>query len=133
MNQILLVIAVVTFIVYVVFNIIYLIDLKKTSVALRNFIIRTEENLNPALNELSRTLEDIRKVTYDVSSVVERLRVAVGAIVTVEKGIRGLYEYYREGLAPTAQANIAGLKAGVKAGVVNLFKNLKKQQKEESS
>lgn len=128
MNQILLIIAVVTFIIYVVFNIIYLIDLRKTSVALRHFVVKTEENLNPALHELSRTLQEIRKVTYDVSSLVESLRVAIGAIVTVEKGIRSLYGYYKEGLAPAAQANMASLRAGVKAGVINLFKNLKKQK-----
>lgn len=126
MTQILLIIAVITFIIYVVFNIIYLIDLRKTSVALRHFIIKTEENLNPALNELSRTLEEIRKVTYDVSAVVERLRTAAGAIVTVEKSIRNFYGYYKEGLGRAAQANMASLKAGLKAGVVNLVKNLKK-------
>ncbi len=128
MTQILLIIAVITFIIYVVFNIIYLIDLRKTSVALRQFIIKTEENLNPALSELSRTLEEIRKVTYDVSNLVERLRTAASAIVTVEKSIRNIYGYYKEGLGRAAQANMASIKAGLKAGVVNLVKNLKKQK-----
>lgn len=131
-NEILIAIGVITFIIYTVFNIIYLNDMRKTSFALRQFITKTEANLHPALAELRQTLADIRKVTDDVAAVMERLRTAAGAIITVEKSIQSLYWYYREGLGHAAQANIAGLKAGVKAGVINLLKNLK-YKKEGSS
>lgn len=128
MNQILLTIGLITFIVFAIFNIIYLIDLRKTSVALRRFIMKTDENINPALEELRRTLADIRKITGEVSAVAEKLRVAVGAIITVEKSIQSLYAYYKSGIAQAASSNISGLKAGVKAGVFNLIKNLRHKE-----
>lgn len=123
--QILAAIAVVTFVVYAAFNIVYLIDLRRTSIALREFILRTEENLNPALMELRLALQDIRKVTADLSSLSDRLRAAAGTVLTIERTIQGLYGYYRDGLAESANANLSALKAGVRAGVVNFIKNLK--------
>ncbi len=126
--QILATIAVIIFLVYTVFNIVYLVDLRRTSVALRQFILRTEENLNPALAELRLTLQDIRKVTKDLSALSERLRAAAGTIITIEKTIQGLYAYYREGFAETANTNIAALKAGVKAGVANFIKSMKSKK-----
>lgn len=131
-NEILVTIGVVTLIVYTVFNIIYLNDLRKTSLALRRFIAKTEEELHPALLELRRTLEDIRKVSDDISSVAAGLQKAINTIISVERGIKSLYGYYREGLGQTAQSSVAGLRAGVKAGVISLIKNLK-DKKEASS
>jgi hypothetical protein len=126
--RILTIIAVITFVVYAAFNIIYLIDLRKTSIALRRFINRTDENLIPALDELRLTLQDLRKVTSDVSSLTERMRSAAGALVTVERTIGHLYSYYREGLGQSAQVNMAAIKAGIRVGVTNLFKNLKSKK-----
>ena len=123
--RILALIAVITLVIYVVFNIVYLIDLRRTSIALRRFITRTDENLTPALVELRLTLQDLRKVATDVSAVTERVRSAAGALVTVEKTIENLYSYYREGLGLSTQANVSALKAGLKAGVGNLLRNLK--------
>jgi uncharacterized protein YoxC len=124
MNEILLAIGLVTFIVYAVFNIIYLNDVRKTSLALRQFIAKTEANLNPALAELTQALSDIRKVTEDISILVERLRSVVGTVASVEKSIVGLYGYYRDSFGQANQANIAALKAGFKAGVVSLINTL---------
>jgi hypothetical protein len=126
--RILAVIAVVTFVIYAAFNIIYLIDLRKTSVALRRFINRTDENLIPALDELRSTLQDLRKVTSDVSSLTERMRSAAGAILTVERTIEHLYSYYREGLGQSAHVNMAAIKAGLRVGVANLFRNLRSKK-----
>ena len=128
MNQILLTIGLITFIVFAIFNIIYLIDLRKTSVALRQFIIKTDQNINPALEELRRTLADVRKITGELSAVAEKLRSAVGAVITVEKGIQSLYTYYKSGVGQATSSSISGIKAGVKAGVINLIKNLKHKE-----
>lgn len=125
MNEILVTIALVTFIAYAVFNIIYLIDLRKTSVTLRQFIAKTEENLNPALIELRLMLEDIRKVSDNASSFLNRVGLVLTAIISLENNIRSVYGYYKEGLGQAAQANIAGVKAGVRAGVVNFIKKMK--------
>jgi hypothetical protein len=47
-NEILVAIGVVAFIIYASFNIIYLIELRRTSFALRQLIKGTEENIHPA-------------------------------------------------------------------------------------
>ncbi len=122
--RILALIAVITFVVYAVFNIVYLIDLRRTSIALRRFIVRTDENLTPALVELRLTLQDLRKVTADVSSLTERMRSASGALLTVERTVENIYRYYREGLGQSAQANVSALKAGFRAGVASLIRTL---------
>lgn len=128
--EILAVIAVVTLVIYASFNIIYLIDLRRTSLAIRQFIARTEENLNPALAELRLALADIRKVSADISALTDRARSVTGTLIRVEKTIEQLYSFYRQGFSQSA--NMAALKAGVTAGVVNLVKNLK-TKKEGSS
>ncbi|OGW41571.1 MAG: hypothetical protein A2010_18565 [Nitrospirae bacterium GWD2_57_9] len=130
--EILAVVAVITFVIYAVFNIIYLIDLRKTTRALRDFIAKTDENLNPALVDLKIVLKDVRKVTGDIAALSDRLRTTAGAIVTVEKAVQHVYGYYREGLSQSANANLAAVKAGLRAGVVSLVRNLK-TKKEASS
>lgn len=130
--RILALIAVATLVVYVAFNIIYLVDLRRTSIALRRFINRTDENLTPALVELRLTLQDLRKVTADVSSLTERMRSAAGALLTVERTVENLYSYYREGLGLSAQTNVSALKAGLRAGVVSLFKNFKSRKEDQA-
>ncbi len=125
LNEMLLTVGLISFIVYAVVNILYLIDLKKTSTSVRHFIAKTEQNLHPALFELRATLADFRKVAGDVSAVTEKTRSAVDLIASLEKNIEHLYVSYRENFGQSAQANMAGIKAGVKAGFASLIKNLK--------
>jgi hypothetical protein len=124
LNNILVTIGLIALVIYAIFNILYLIDLRKTSVAMRQFIAKTDENLNPALTELRYTLAEIRKLTGDISITIEKLRTAASAIISVEKIIEHLYGYYREGFSQSAQ----GLRAGFKAGVISLVKNLKRKK-----
>lgn len=132
MNAALLNIGAIIFIVYAVFNILWLIDMRRTSVALRRLIGKTEESLGPALAELTRAATDIRKATEGAFQLVERLRIAAGTIISAEKSIESIYHYYRQSVSQSAQSNIAGIKAGVRAGVVNFLSNLK-SRKEGSS
>jgi uncharacterized protein YoxC len=124
MNEILVSIGIGVFIIYAAFNIANLIEMRRTSIALRQLINRTEENLHPALTALRGILEDVGKATYNIAALTERVREVSETVTRVEKSIRELYGYYKEGLGEAAQANIAGLKAGVKAGVVTLLKDL---------
>lgn len=124
LNSFLVTIGLITFIVYAVFNILYLIDLRKTSTAMRQFLAKTDANLDPALLELRSALADIRKLANDISEVIEKIRTAATTIVAVEKTIEHLYGYYREGFSQSAH----GVKAGLKAGVVTLVKNLKRKK-----
>jgi uncharacterized protein YoxC len=128
MNEALLTIGVVAFIIYAAFNISYIIEIRRTSVALRQLIMKTEENLHPALSSVRGILEDIRKTTYNVVVLTESVREVTETVQGVEKEVKDLYEYYREGMGEAARANIAGLKAGVKAGVVTLLKDLNERK-----
>jgi uncharacterized protein YoxC len=117
--------ALITFIIYTGFTISYLMDLKKTSRAIRQFTARTEERLIPAIADLNLTLQRLRKVADDISSVSETVRAAAGAVISVQKAVENLYGYYRENFTRAAEANLSAVKAGVKAGVVQLVSNLK--------
>ena len=124
MNEALVNIGIVVFIIYAAFNIASIIEMRRTNIALRQLIKRTEENLHPALTALRSILEDIGKATYDIAALTRSLRELAETVARVENTVNGLYEYYKEGLGEAARANIAGLRAGVKAGVVTLLKDL---------
>jgi hypothetical protein len=57
MTQAILLIGVVAFIIYAAFSISYLMDLRRTSNALRAFLMNTEGNLNATLEELRMSAE----------------------------------------------------------------------------
>ena len=132
MNEILLSIGIGVFIIYAAFNIASSIEIRRTSVAFRQLISRTESNLHPALASLRGILEDVGKTTAEIAVLSERVREVSETVTRFEKSLRELYDYYEVGLGEAARANIAGLKAGVKAGMVTLLRDLN-NRKEGSS
>ncbi len=128
-TEIILSIGAAAFVVFVTFFVTYVANLRRTSTALREFIRKSEENMSPALIELRGALENIRKITDNVSAVTEDVKYVADTLVDLEKGVKTLYEYYKEGMGAAVSANISGLKAGVKTGVVTLVKNLKEKGK----
>jgi hypothetical protein len=129
MTDIILGIGVATFIVYTGFHISYLLSLKRTSERMGVFLENTEGNLNAALFELRDTLENLKKITGNVSAVSEDIRQISRTVANVERIVRGVYGYVGKGLGPAAGANIAGLKAGITTGVSTLVKSLKKRRR----
>jgi uncharacterized protein YoxC len=125
MTEIILGIGVGAFIVYAVFNIIYLMSMKRTSERVSAFLANTEDNVNAALVELKGTLENLQKVIGDIGAVTADVRQISDTVASMEKGMRGVYQYVKEGLGSAAGANIAGLKAGITTGVVTLVKNMR--------
>ena len=128
MTDIILGIGVATFIVYTGFYISHILSLRRTSERIGDFLQNTEGNLNAALFELRDTLENLKKITGNVSAVSEDIRQISRTVAIVEKSVRGLYDYGRESLGPAAGANIAGLKAGITTGVSTLVKSFKKKK-----
>jgi hypothetical protein len=125
MTDIILGIGVAAFIVYTGFHISYILSVKRTSEQMGDFFQKTEGNLNAALAELRETLENVKNITGNVNAVSEDVRQISSTVASVEKIMRGLYEYAKEGLGPVAGANIAGLKAGITTGVLTLVKSFK--------
>ncbi len=130
MLEIILGIGVVAFIAYASFTTAYLMSMKRTSETLESFIKRTEGNVAETLVELKVTLENVRKITDNISNVTDEVRQISHAIASLDKGILALYGYLKQGLGPTTEANLAGLKAGIKTGVVTLVKNLQSSKEE---
>ncbi len=124
-NEILMGIAVATFIVYTAFQIASIMSVKRASDRMTEFFVNTEANLNGTLAELKSTLENMNKITGNIKAVTEDVRQMTDTVASVERSVRGLYVSAKEGLGTAAEANISGLKAGIRTGVVTLVRNLK--------
>jgi uncharacterized protein YoxC len=131
MNEIFLGIGVATFVVYAAFNVVYLMSMKKTNESVSAFLKNTESNVNAALVELRGTLENLRKVSGDIGAVTEDVKQISNSVASVERSIRGLYDYAKEGLGSAAGASIAGLKAGITTGVATLVKSMQDGRRED--
>ena len=125
MLEIILGIGVATFIVYTIFNVTYILSMRRTSDSMASFFKNTEGNLNAALGELKETIESLKKITHDVGAVTGDVKQLSNSVASVERSIRGVYDHMKEGLGSAAGANIAGLKAGITTGVVTLVKNMR--------
>ena len=131
MTQVILLIGVVAFIIYAAFSIAFLLDMRRTNVALRSFLMNTEGNLNAALQELRGTLENTNKITANVSGITRDVREITDTVVSVERGIQHLYGKVKGDVAAAAEANIAGLKAGIATGVVTLVRSLRERRNDD--
>ena len=124
MIEVILGIGVAAFIVYAAFNIVYLMGLKKSGDSMALFVKNSEGNVNATLVELKGTLENLRKISGDISEITEDVKQISNSVSEVEKSIRDLFDQIKEDLGSAAEANIAGLKAGISTGVSTLVKNL---------
>ena len=123
--EVLLATGVVSFIIFASFSIIYIIEMRRTSFAIRQFIAKAEENLHPALASVRHIFEDIKTITDNAATLSKSLREAAEALTTAQNAIKDIYQSYEENVDQTVRANVAGLKAGIKTGVVTLLSNLK--------
>jgi len=125
-----LLVGVVAFIIYAAFSIAYIINLQRTSNALREFL-RNTENLNATLTELKGTLENVRKITANAGAITENVKDIAYTVVSLQKGIESLYGVVTKEFATAAEANIAGLKAGIITGLATLVRNLQERRSED--
>jgi len=131
MTQAILLIGVVAFIIYAAFSIAFLLDMRRTNIALRSFLMNTEGNLNDALLELKGTLENTNKITANVSGITRDVREITDTVVSVERGMKHLYGKVKDDVSAAAEANIAGLKAGIATGVVTLVRSLRERRNDD--
>ncbi len=131
LHEKLLDIGIIVFIFYVIASVAHYVKAWHTSSAVRDFLKNSEGNVEAVLVELRGTLQNLRKITSDIGTVTEDVKQLTGSLVTVEKNMQYLYQYAKHELAATAQANLAGLKAGVKTGMSTLVRTLKERGGEE--
>ena len=128
MIEIILGIGVAAFLIYAAYFIVWVRSMMRMNAMIDGFINRTEGNINATLIELKATLENTRKITGDVGDVMDEVRQISRTVASVDKGLKNLYGYVRDGLGPATGANLAGLKAGIKTGVITLVKNLREKE-----
>jgi len=107
----------------ILFMIPVLLELRRAVHTLNSILKITEESLAPTLRELRATLENLDRITTDVGTVTDDVRVFSGSIRQVGKDVRELSGLINV-LGGDVGAKISGLRAGVGAGVAYLAKNL---------
>jgi hypothetical protein len=74
----------------------------------------------------------LRKISGDIGAVTSDVKQISYTATSVERSIRGVYDYMKEGLGSAAGANIAGLKAGMTTGVATLVKKIQEGRRKRS-
>ena len=128
MNDMLMNIGVVVFIVFAIVSIAYQVNNYRAATALRQFICQSSGDMRAVLAELRVSLENFRKITDNISVVTEDVREITNSVADVQRDVRTLYSFIRENVGGTVKADIAGLKAGVKTGMATLVKNLREER-----
>jgi len=128
MNDMLMNIGVVVFIVFAIVSIAYQVNNYRAATALRQFIYQSSGDMRVVLAELRVSLENFRKITDNISVVTEDVREITNSVADVQRDVRTLYSFIRENVGGTVKADIAGLKAGVKTGMATLVKNLREER-----
>jgi hypothetical protein len=100
-----------------------LLELKKTVISVRN---TTENNLNPALEELELTLKGLRSISDNVNDITEDVKGVTGSITEVSTKIFAVNRTI-DALSSMASVKALSLKAGVTAAVTYLITNLLKK------
>ena len=130
MNEVLLNIGVVVFIIYAVISIAYQVNNYRTIASVREFITLSSGDRQAMLAELRVTLENFRKISDNVTVVTEDVREVTSSVANLQKEVRTLYGFIRDTVGAEARADLAGLKAGIRTGVATLVKDFKKEEKE---
>ena len=128
MHEKLLDIGIIVFILFGIASVAHYIKAWQTNSAVRGFLKNSGGSLEEVLAELKGTLQNLRKITSDIGTVTDDIRQMTDSLANVERDIQYLYQYAKNELAATAQANLAGLKAGVKTGVSTLVSTLKERR-----
>lgn len=123
MQGIVLVVIGVVSVISAGFFILLILDLRRSSMVLRDFLKNTEENLNPTLNELRETLTDIKKITGNVSAISDTARETTESLHGVAKNMKKVSGYV-DRFGSTAVSRASAWRVGIKTGVTTLVKNL---------
>jgi uncharacterized protein YoxC len=128
MNDMLMNIGVVVFIVFAIVSIAYKVNTYRAATALRQFISQSSGDMRAVLAELRVSLENFRRITDNINVVTEDVREITNSVADLQRDVGTLYSFIRETVGGTVKADIAGLKAGVKTGMATLVKNLREER-----
>jgi uncharacterized protein YoxC len=111
----------------ILFLIPVLLELRRAVRTLNSVLKIAEDSLAPTLRELRSTLENLDRISSDISTVTDDVRVFSGSIRQVGRDVQelsGLINALGGGIG----TKIAGLRAGIGTGVGYLARNLFKKK-----
>lgn len=100
-----------------------LIELKKTTKSLRNFLRNQEDLLNTTLSELQQTLKSLRNVSNDVNEIMVDAKSFSNAVSNIGDNIKHASNLI-ENTKSLAFIKTSGLRVGIKTALTFLLKNL---------
>lgn len=118
------------FLIVVCFLMYVLLELRKSSRALTDFLKNTEESLKPALEELRLTLISLRKVTDDVNSVTGDVRAISGSARDIGQNIKKVSMVLNE-VSSDAIIKVSGLRVGIRTALEVLIKNFFEKRRQQ--
>ena len=130
MNEVLLNIGVVVFIIYAVVSIAYQVNNYRTASAVRQFITLSSGDVLAVLAELKVTLENFKKISANITAVTEGVRNVTSTVTGLQQEVRTMYSFIKDRAGAEARADLAGLKAGIRTGVATLVKRSQRRKEE---
>ncbi|MGB5156291.1 DUF948 domain-containing protein [Desulfobacterium sp. N47] len=110
----------------VVFFMIYtIIQIKKASVALADFLAATDLKINPLIKETEETLKSIRTVSDDIGLATSNIKNISGTLSDLSNKVNAL-GLLAESLSDQLSIRASGVKAGITAALNVLFDKRKK-------
>jgi uncharacterized protein YoxC len=101
-----------TFVAVIVFILFAAVELRKASVALREFLIHTEEQMQPIVELSEVALKSLRRVSDDAKAVTGNVRSVSDAVAEFGETIRSANAMIHE-----LQQGISCRASGVRAGI----------------
>jgi uncharacterized protein YoxC len=123
MNQLWLGLIAIAVVVTAGFIISLIIEMKRTTSSLREFLKTTEESIKPVLEELQQTLKSIRNVSDDINIVTVDIKTFSGSVRDVGQNIKHVSNLI-EDVSKSTTVKASGLKAGIRAALGVLLNNL---------
>ncbi len=123
MTTLLLSIITLACVVLVIVLIYVLLELRRATQKLEQFITTSETSLKPTLDELPGTIRSIRHIAENIATVTDDVKTLSGSVRDVGENIR-LTSGYIEEIASSSSVQVSGLRAGIRAGFNVLVNNL---------
>jgi uncharacterized protein YoxC len=123
MNQIWLGLIAIAVVVTSGFIVSLIIELKKTTSSLREFLNTTEESLKPTMEELQQTLKSIRNISNNINDIADDIKIFSGSVRNIGENI-GRVSKLIEGVTSSTVIKASGLKVGIKTALDILLNNL---------
>jgi len=131
MNDKLLNIGVVVFILYALVSIVNQVSVYRTAAMVRKFLLQSSGDMLGVLNELRATMENFRKISDNVTAVTGDVREITSSVADLQKEVRTLYAFIRDMAGAEARADLAGIKAGIRTGVATLVQGINEERSDE--